>query len=88
MVVIMGQITDGPVPKYAQLASILRRRIESGALAPGDPIPSETALEGEFGLARGTIRKAVAMLREEGVIVTTRGKGSYVADQNESRAGE
>ncbi|MEU5994829.1 GntR family transcriptional regulator [Spirillospora sp. NPDC047418] len=84
----MGHISDGPVPKYAQLAGVLRQRIESGALAPGDPIPSETALEAEFDLARGTIRKAVAMLREEGVIVTTRGKGSYVADQSESSAGE
>ncbi|MEU4823115.1 GntR family transcriptional regulator [Actinomadura sp. NPDC023710] len=75
----MGQITDGPVPKYRQLAEILRARIEAGELAPGDPIPSETALEAEFDLARGTIRKAIAALREEGVIVTTRGKGSYVA---------
>lgn len=84
----MGQISDGPVPKYVQLAGILRRRIEAGALTPGDAIPSETALEAEFGLARGTIRKAIAVLREEGAIVTTRGKGSYVADQSESGAGE
>jgi len=84
----MEQISDGPVPKYAQLAGILRRHIKSGALAPGDSIPSETALEAEFGLARGTIRKAIAVLRDEGTIVTTHGKGSYVADQSESGAGE
>lgn len=81
MVLIMEEIKDGPVPKWRQLADRIAARIESGELAPGDPIPSETVLEAEYGLARGTIRKAVAALRDEGVIVTTRGKGSYVAEQ-------
>lgn len=76
----MEGITDGPEPKYAQLAAILRERIRSGDLAPGGPVPSETALEQEFDLARGTIRKAIAVLREEGLIVTTKGKGSWVVD--------
>lgn len=74
----MEGITDGPEPKYRQLAAILRERIESGVLQPGQPIPSEVELEQESGLARGTIRKAVAVLRDEGLVVTTRGKGSYV----------
>ncbi|WP_245868320.1 GntR family transcriptional regulator [Actinomadura meyerae] len=76
----MEEIKDGPVPKWRQLADRIAARIESGELAPGDPIPSETALEAQYALARGTIRKAIAALREEGVIVTTRGKGSYVAE--------
>lgn len=70
-------IKPGPVPKYLQLAAILRKQI--AAMAPDDPIPSETELEARFGLARGTIKKAVAVLREEGLIVTTRGLGSFVA---------
>lgn len=81
MVPRMEGIKDGPVPKWRQLADRIAARIESGDLAPGDPIPSETALEAEYDLARGTIRKAVAALRDEGLIVTTRGKGSYVAEQ-------
>jgi GntR family transcriptional regulator len=77
---IMEGIKDGPEPKYAQLAAILRERIRGGELAPGDPVPSETELEQEYELARGTIRKAIAVLRDEGLIVTTKGKGSWVTD--------
>lgn len=80
MVTIMEGIKDGPEPKYLQLAAILRARIESGDLQPGEAIPSETELEQEFDLARGTIRKAIGALREQGFVVTTRGKGSYVTD--------
>ncbi|MEV5825873.1 GntR family transcriptional regulator [Spirillospora sp. NPDC052242] len=82
----MVEIVDGPVPKYEQLAALLRERIAAGEWAPGQAIPSETVLEGEFGLARGTIRKAIAALRAEGIIVTTRGKGSYVSQQAPDRS--
>jgi GntR family transcriptional regulator len=91
---IMEGIKDGPEPKYRQLAAILRERIRSGDLAPGDPVPSETELEQTYDLARGTIRKAIAVLREEGLIVTTKGKGSWVAEtqppasQGEEAGGE
>ncbi|WP_262401835.1 GntR family transcriptional regulator [Actinomadura sp. CNU-125] len=81
----MVEIVDGPVPKYEQLAALLRQRIAAGEWAPGQAIPSETVLESEFGLARGTIRKAIAALRAEGAIVTTRGKGSYVSGQAPSQ---
>ncbi|MFF7949437.1 GntR family transcriptional regulator [Streptomyces griseorubiginosus] len=42
---------------------------------------SEVQLEAEFEVARGTVRKATAALREEGLLVTTPGMGSFVADQ-------
>jgi DNA-binding GntR family transcriptional regulator len=45
----------GPTPVYQQLATILRARIESGDLAPNRPIPSETALQQEHGVARGPL---------------------------------
>ncbi|MEV6991950.1 GntR family transcriptional regulator [Streptomyces sp. NPDC093228] len=38
-------------------------------------------LESEFGVARGTVRKATAALRDEGFIVTTPGMGSFVAER-------
>jgi GntR family transcriptional regulator len=66
------------VPVYVQLASILRRRIEAGELAPDRPVPSESQLQQEFGVARGTSRKAIAVLRDEGLVVTVPGRGSYV----------
>lgn len=72
---------DKPTPVYRQLVEILRARIYRGDLAPGSRLPSETELEQEFGLARGTIRKAVDTLRADGLAVTVKGKGSYVADE-------
>jgi DNA-binding GntR family transcriptional regulator len=67
-----------PVPRYRQIAEILRRRIEQGELIQNRPIPSEVQLEQEFGVARATARKAVALLREWGLITTVQGLGSYV----------
>ena len=66
-------------PVYVQVANILRARIESGQLVPDRPVPSESQLQQEFGVARGTARKAIAMLREQGLVVTVKGRGSYVS---------
>jgi DNA-binding GntR family transcriptional regulator len=41
-------------------------------------VPSESQLEQEFGIARGTARKAIAVLRDEGLVITVKGRGSYV----------
>lgn len=70
---------DAPQSPYRQIAAWLRGRIESGELQPGKKIPSETDLIGEFGVARTTARRAVKLLRDEGRITTTAGRGSYVA---------
>ena len=67
-----------PVPRYRQIAGILRERIESGQLEPDRPIPSEAAIQQEFGVARETARKAVGLLREQGYVVTVPGLGTYV----------
>lgn len=66
-------------PVYMQVADILRARIESGQLIPDRPVPSESQLQQEFGVARGTARKAIAVLREQGLVVTVKGRGSYVS---------
>ncbi|MEU1606937.1 winged helix-turn-helix domain-containing protein [Micromonospora matsumotoense] len=69
---------DGPVPVYRQVANILAERIASGALASHRPIPSEAAIVQEFGVARGTARRAVAELRERGLVYTVPQRGTYV----------
>jgi DNA-binding GntR family transcriptional regulator len=66
------------VPRYRQIAAILRGRIEEGELDADRPIPSEAQIQQEFGVARETARKAVALLREEGWVVTVPGLGTYV----------
>jgi DNA-binding GntR family transcriptional regulator len=68
-------------PLYEQLAAILRERIKSGELAPRDPLPSEPYLMQEQGLSRDTVRHALNILRDEGLIQTFPGRGTFVADQ-------
>lgn len=68
---------ESPTPVYRQVAEILADRIARGRLKPG-PMPSELHLQQEFGVARDTVRKALAVLREQGLIVTVQGRGSFV----------
>jgi len=70
---------DAPEPPHRQIAAWLRARIESGELQPGRKIPSETDIMGETGVARTTARRAVKVLRDEGLVITYGGRGSYVA---------
>lgn len=74
---------DGDVPVYVQLADILRARIESGELAPRRPVPSKRTLIQEFGVAGGTIDKAIGILRDEGLVRTVTGRGIYVVPEGE-----
>lgn len=67
-----------PTPLYVQLASILRDMIDAGELQPGAALPSESYLQGEHGVARGTVRMAVGILREEGRVITLAGRGTFV----------
>ncbi|WP_405750008.1 GntR family transcriptional regulator [Streptomyces sp. NBC_00012] len=70
---------DPTRPKWEQIAEAVRDRIADGTYPPRHLI-SEVQLEVEFGVARGTVRKVTAALRAEGLIVTTAGMGSFVAD--------
>jgi len=61
-----------------QIAADLRRRIADGEWPEDRRMPGEVALSQEYEVARGTIREALAVLREEGLIETDRGRGSWV----------
>jgi GntR family transcriptional regulator len=83
-------VTDGrvdridpivPVPPYRQIADILRRRITAGKYPPDTRIPTESELVEESEVARSTARRAVEVLRGEGLIYTVPNRGSYVARQ-------
>lgn len=67
-----------PTPPSQQLAAILRGRIVDGALGPADQLPSETQLMQSTGLARETVRRAIRILREEGLVITLPGRGTFV----------
>jgi DNA-binding GntR family transcriptional regulator len=67
-----------PVPPYRQIAGILRRRIEAGEYPPDTRIPTESELVEAFEVARTTARRAVEVLREEGLVYTVPQRGTYV----------
>ncbi|MDR8409772.1 GntR family transcriptional regulator [Nonomuraea sp. 3-1Str] len=69
-------LTGGRV--YTQVADRLRERIISGEFPPGSVLPSETALGRLFGVARNTVRRGLAMLEDEGLLVTVPSKGRVV----------
>jgi len=71
---------DGPEPLYEQIAAILAARIADGTYPPRRRVPSEAAVLEEFGVSRPTARAAMQLLVERGLVVTVRGKGSYVVD--------
>ncbi|MET7820952.1 GntR family transcriptional regulator [Micromonospora zamorensis] len=66
-------------PRYRVIADELRERIESGIIPPGALLPTESALSAEFRASRGTIRQAIAALREDGLATTEHGRGTYVS---------
>ena len=67
---------DAETPLYVQLADILRDRIRSGALTRR--VPSVKSLTQEFGVAQGTAERALALLRDEGLIRSVMGRGHFV----------
>jgi DNA-binding GntR family transcriptional regulator len=77
----VGAMTIDPAsfePVYRQLARILREQIGTGELRAGEALPSEASLSQRFGVGRDAVRDALAALRGEGLVITTRGIGTFV----------
>jgi GntR family transcriptional regulator len=64
--------------RYAALAAALRQRVVDGEWPPGTALPAETRLAAEHGVALGTLRRALEMLAEHGLIERRHGKGTFV----------
>ncbi len=71
---------EAPVPRWRQIANILREAILNGHYPPGGPLPSEFVLAGQFGVSRPTIRQGIAVLRDEGLVTIRRPYGTIVRD--------
>lgn len=65
-------------PLYLRIARTLRRQIVTGEYGTGDAIPSETSLQEIFGTTRGTVRAALAVLVNEGLVEQVHGRGTFV----------
>jgi GntR family transcriptional regulator len=72
----------GPVPPYRQIAAIIKRGILSGQYPPNSRIPTESEMVEAYEVARSTARRAIAALREEGLVYTVPARGTYVAEQS------
>lgn len=80
----MAAIASTPVrhamgqSRYGGIASALRERILSGEWEPGTAIPAESALAQSYGVAVGTVRQAIALLAEDGMLERRQGRGTFV----------
>ncbi|MEX9252071.1 GntR family transcriptional regulator [Pseudenterobacter timonensis] len=68
-------------PMYRQIADALREEIRCATLKPGDALPTESTLQASFGVSRVTVRQALKLLTEEGIIESIQGSGSYVKEE-------
>lgn len=68
-----------PIPLYYRLETVLRQKIDGGEIPPGARFPTEAALQAEYGMARVTVRQALAALARDGLLVRRRGAGTVVA---------
>ena len=74
-------------PKYLQVADILRREIAEGVFRDGQTLMTEEELRVRFGVSRQTVRQAIALLEEDGLVDRRRGSGTYVRHGPRRRQG-
>lgn len=72
---------------WAQVAADLRGEINAGRLAPGVKLPNELELASQYGVARLTVRRAIADLVDGGYLLVLRGRGTYVREKDTSGRG-
>ncbi len=78
---------NSKTPIYEQIKVQILSLINSGALSPGDKLPSLRTMAADLSLNLNTIKKVFAQLEADGVIITVQGKGCFVADTaKENRA--
>jgi len=75
------------VPIYLQLVEQVKHAIETGALRPGDQLPSIRPLAEELVINANTVAKAYRELEREGVVELKHGAGAFVADTARARQG-
>ena len=74
-----------PIPRYVQLAELIRQRVTKGRWPPGSLLPSIEDLMVEFDVARVTVRQAIALLADEDILLPQRGRGTFVTSKPGSR---
>lgn len=68
------------LPRHLQISEMLVREIKAGVRIEGDRLPPERKMASQFGVAVGTLRKALSDLTEKGMLERVQGSGNYVRD--------
>ncbi len=79
--ILSSMFDTGPIPRYVQLADLLRQRLAKQRWVPGETLPSIDKLMAEFNVARVTVRQATQLLAKEGLLSPQRGRGTFVTAQ-------
>ena len=74
-----------PRPIYEQVRDSLRQLILSGAMGPGEKLPSVRTLASSLAINPNTIQRAYRELEQLGLVYTVAGKGAFVADDSAAR---
>ena len=73
------------VPLYKQLFEVIEQQISDGELKEGQQLMTEAELSAEYGVSRITVRKALELLVEDGILVKRQGVGAFVAERKMHR---
>lgn len=78
----LGRISRrGGITRYHQLYTYLRRALLDGSITPGSALPSETELMQQYQISRNTVRRALANLAQERLVIRLRGSGTYARNK-------
>lgn len=80
----MGKLLVGNVPAYIKVYNSLYSDIINGIYLEGTQLPSENALSEKYGVSRNTLRQALAILCEDGLVIKSQGKGTTIAKREAS----
>lgn len=73
-----GLDPDDNRPPYQQVATAVRDLIGAGEFGPGAKLPKHEELIETYGVSLGTVKRALGLLQDEGLIVSRRGEGAFV----------
>ena len=73
---------DSYEPAYSQLSNLLREQVADGVYQPGQRLPSEASLCKKYNVSPMTVRRAINLLLDQGVVNTIQGKGTFVKPLN------
>lgn len=81
-IMLMPLDRSAPEPLRDQLADLIRSKITDGTWPPRTAIPSITTLASDYGVAVITVQKAIAILKDEGLLFGVPGKGTFVTERH------